>query len=111
MFGFFKNLVAKNKGPTPLFLTKNKEPTPLSLTKTKLFILIDGYCRRMRYQKNYISLDLCDIIVQFYNTIYFDIFIIFEKGSEKWIQTTNELLCFNIENKQKKIIENECVGS
>ena len=79
-----------------------------SLTKTELALLTDGYTRKIKRDNQYIAIELCNLIILCLQHV-FHFFIIFEKGSDRWTQReTNELLCFNIENKEKSIIENEC---
>ena len=78
---------------------------PLFLTTIEKSLLIDGYTKTKFYNK-YIPIELCNLIILFFNQ-FFNFFIIFEKGNDNWNQT-NELLCFNIENKQKSTIQNEC---
>src|SRR5687768_11348852 len=72
------------------------------LTKWQISLLVDSYSQQIKYNKRYILLDLCSIIIlYFYN--YFHFFILFEnqKPDEK-----NKLLCFNTGNKQKRAMEN-----
>src|SRR2546430_923278 len=78
------------------------------LTKDEYSLLIDGYCRQQRYNKYYIPIELCNIILLFHGR-GFHYFIIFEKqkGNKNEYQT-NELLCLNIYTKDKKIIDNSC---
>ena len=79
----------------------------LSLTKTELSLLADGYTRKTKHDKQYIAIELCNIIILYSHDV-FHFFIIFEKLENGNHCQTNELLCFNMEKKEKSIIENEC---
>ena len=79
--------------------------TVIFLSSEEKSLLIDGYTRKIKNDKQYIPIELCNIIIVYFSN-RFNFFIVFEKNGIRG--KTNELLCFNIENKQKLIIENEC---
>ena len=69
------------------------------MTKKEYSVLIDGYTRIIKHNKQYIPIELCQIVFFYVNNNIFDFFIIFEKGT---FGETNELLCFNIEKKKNQ---------
>ena len=79
--------------------------TTIFLSKKENLFFVDGYCRKNTQNKNYISLDLCHIILQFFkNTLNIDFIIIFEKFEDDYV---NELLCYDVKLKTKIIKDNE----
>src|SRR5436309_2591493 len=79
--------------------------TAILLSKEEKFFFIDGYCRKNTQNKNYISLDLCHIILEFFkNTLNIDFIIIFEKETDDYV---NQLLCYDVKLKTKIIKDNE----
>src|SRR5436853_5928914 len=79
--------------------------TAILLSKEEKMLLIDGYCRNYRYYQNYISLDLCFIILDFFkNILNVDFIIIFEKKRDDF---ANELMCYDMELKTTIIKNNQ----
>ena len=77
------------------------ENTAMFLSKEEKLLLIDGYCRKYRYHQNYISIDLCHIILDFITNIFnLSFIIIFEKYEDK-DDYVNELLCYDMKLKTK----------
>src|SRR5690348_3169221 len=77
------------------------------LSNEEKILLIDGYCQKNRYNKNYISVDLCAIILEFFsNILIYDFIIIFEKYKNE-DDHVNELLCYDLKLKTKLIKNNE----
>ena len=82
--------------------------TAMLLSKEEKLLLIDGYCRKYRYHQNYISIDLCHIILHFITNIFeLSFFIIFEKRYEDKDDYVNELLCYDVKLKTTIIKNNQ----
>ena len=73
-----------------------------SLSESKKLLLIDGYSRKYKNNHQYISMDLCKLIILHF-TFHFDFLIVFEKEDDDYV---NELICYDMKSKYKIVKNN-----
>src|SRR5437762_12736615 len=75
------------------------------LSKKQKLFLIDGYSKKLKYNKQYIPIELCNIIIEyFYNIKHFDFISVFEIRNNNHV---NQSFSYDIKSKTTVIKKNK----